>query len=290
MVEHIVMLCERGTWGSFPNDGKHIFEPKLDGIRILANKRENIVKLVGRSGEDYTDKFPEVVGDLQKYPMDFIPDGELCSANGDFRSIAGRVHLKDRFKIELNAKINPAVYCIFDLLSINGTYLVKRPLQERKQALEQLGEQEHVKIVRPQPLDVLIKLVKAQEIEGVVAKNLDSTYELRRSPNWIKFRPAEGFDLPIIGYEESDKPDRPFRSLILIWKGRELQASSGLTNDDLHYALEKFSAAKIAKTTREAGRNKRYFESPVGEAEIVFTSTPNLPVRFPRVVKLKFDR
>jgi ATP-dependent DNA ligase len=287
------MLCEKGIWSQFPNDGKHIFEPKLDGIRVLASKQEQAVKLVGRSGEDYTAKFPEVVKDLLKLPSgfaNFISDGELCAANGDFRSIAGRVHLKDGFRIELNAKVNPAVYYIFDLLSLNGGYLVKRPLRERKQLLETLGEQEHVKIVKPQPLDELIKLVEAQKIEGVVAKNLDSTYELRRSPSWIKFRPAEGFDLPIIGYEESDKPDRPFRSLILIWKGRELQASSGLANDDLHYALEKFSAAKIVRTTREAGRNKRYFESPVGEAEIVFTSTPNLPVRFPRVLKLKFDR
>ena len=289
-MQPIVMLCERGAWGAFSQGPDWIHEPKLDGIRILASKQGQTVKLVGRSGEDYTAKFSEVVEDLLKIPFDFISDGELCSANGDFRSIAGRVHLKDQFKIKLNAKVNPAVYYIFDLLNVNGAYLVKRPLRERKQALEQLGEQEHVKIVRPQPLDGLIKRVEAQEIEGVVTKNLNSVYELRRSPNWIKFRPAEGFDLPIIGYETSDKPDRPFRSLILLWKDKELQAASGLTKQDLQYALEKFSGAKIVRTVREASRNKHYFESPVGEAEIVFTSTPNIPVRFPRVAKLKFDR
>jgi len=288
-MQPIVMLCERGTWGQFPQGSNWIYEPKLDGIRILANKGDTI-KMIGRSGEDYTTKFPEVVEDLRKIALRFIPDGELCPVSGDFRSIAGRVHLKDSFKISLNAKANPAVYCIFDNIGTDGQLITSLPLHKRKRTLEAIEETEHIKIVRPQPLDVLIKLVEEQKIEGIVAKRIDSPYELRRSPNWIKFRPAESFDLPIIGYEESDKPDRPFRSLILIWKGRELQASSGLTKDDLHYAFEKFSAAKIVKTTKEAGRNKNHFESPVGEAEIMFTSTPNLPVRFPRVIKLKLDR
>ena len=290
MAQPIVMLCERGEWGSFPQGPNTIYEVKFDGIRILASKQGQAVKLVGRSSEDYTDKFPEVVEDLQGYPHDLILDGELCSADGDFRSIAGRVHLRDRFRIELNARANPAVYYAFDLLKLDETHLVKRPLRERKLALERLGEKAHVRIVRPQPLDELIKRVEAREIEGIVAKELDSIYELRRSPSWVKFRPAEGFDLPIIGYEESDKPDRPFRSLILLWEGRELQAGSGLSDDDLRCAFEKFSEARVARTVRGAGRDKRYFKAPVGEAEVVFTSTPNLPVRFPRVLRLKFDR
>lgn len=262
----------------------------FDGIRILGNVQPDTVKLIGRSGEEYTNNFPEVVEDLRKYPISFIPDGELCLKSGDFRSLSGRVHLKDQFKISLRAKIDPGIYYIFDVLGINGQIIAKQPLRERKRVLNQIGEQEHIKIVMPEPLEELVKRVDAQELEGIVAKNLDSPYELRRSPNWLKSRPAEGFDLPIIGYEESNKPGRPFRSLILVWKGRELQASSGLTNDDLHYALEKFSEAEVSRTTREAGRDKHYFKSPVGQAEVVFTSTPRLPVRFPRVVKLKFDR
>jgi len=290
MARPIVMLCERGEWGSFPQGPDWIYEVKFDGIRILASKQGQAVKLVGRSGENYTDKFPEVVDDLKQYRSDFILDGELCSLDGDFRSVAGRVHLRDKFRIELNARANPAIYHAFDLLNLDGTYLVRHPLRERKRLLEQLGETEHVKIVRPRPLEELIRRVEAQEIEGIVAKDMSSAYELCRSPRWMKFRPAEGFDLPIIGYEESDKPERPFRSLILLWKGRELQAASGLSEQDLQYAFQKFSEAKIARTAKEAGRNKHYFEKPIGEAEVVFTSTPNLPVRFPRVLKLKFDR
>jgi bifunctional non-homologous end joining protein LigD len=291
MAQQIVMLCEKGQWKAFPQGPDWIYEVKFDGIRVLASKQGAEVRLVGRSGEDYTSKFPEVVTDLQEYQQDLILDGELCSADGDFRTIAGRVHLQDRFRIELSAKVSPAIYHIFDLLRLGDTYLVKQPLRERKRLLEQqLGEKEHVKIVRPQPLEELVRRAEAQEIEGLVAKNLNSTYELHRSPSWVKFRPAESLDLPIVGYEESDKPERPFRSVILLWKGRELQAASGLTEQDLQYAFQKFREARVVRTVREAGRNKHYFEAPVGEAEVVFTSTPNLPTRFPRLLKLKWDR
>jgi bifunctional non-homologous end joining protein LigD len=285
-----VMLCQKGDWGSFPQGPNWIFEPKLDGIRLLSAKVGEEVKLVGRSGEDYTSKFPEIAADLRTYPDDFILDGELCSESGDFRELAGRVHLTDPFKISLRAQVDPAVYHAFDLLGLNGKYLVKLPLRERKRGLEALGERGRVRIVRPQPLEELVRLVKEQRIEGIVAKDLDSPYVLERSPSWRKFRPAESFDLPVIGYETSAKPDRPFRSLILLWRGRELQAASGLGEKELRQAFERFRTAQVVRVTREGGREKRYFASPLGQAEVVFTSTPNLPVRFPRVVRLKWDR
>ena len=285
-----VMLCQRGTWGAFPQGPNWIFEPKLDGIRLLSAKVGGEVKLVGRSGEDYTDKFPEVVADLLSYPGDFILDGELCSPDGDFRTIAGRVHLRDRFRIELASKASPAVYFSFDVLKVGEELVGSLPLRRRKEILEEMGERGRVRLVRPLPLDELLRLVGEQRIEGIVAKNLDSPYRFERSPHWVKFRPAEGFDLPIIGYETSDKPERPFRSLILLWRGRELQASSGLGEEELRQAFERFRTAQVVRVTREGGREKRYFASPLGQAEVVFTSTPNLPVRFPRVIRLKWDR
>jgi ATP-dependent DNA ligase len=306
MADKTVMLCERGTWGHFPAAEGYCFEQKFDGVRMLGLRNGSEVRLIGRSGEDYTRQFPEITEALgtyakregspphiriKVYPSEFLLDGEMCSSNGDFRSIAGRVHVKDAFKISLTAKVNPATYHVFDILSLEGQNLTSLPLRERKRVLEEnIHETDRIKVVHQQPLEELVKRVEAHEIEGIVAKRLNSPYELRRSSNWLKFRPADTFDLPIIGYEESDKPDRPFRSLVLDWNGKELQAASGLTAQDLQHALDKFSEAKIARTTTEAGRKKHYFEKPVGQCEVVFTSMPSLPVRFPRVVKLKFDR
>lgn len=49
-----VMLCEKREWKAWPAGGNWIFQKKLDGIRMKAPKRSNEVRLVGRSGEDYT--------------------------------------------------------------------------------------------------------------------------------------------------------------------------------------------------------------------------------------------
>lgn len=279
-----VMLCEKREWGDLKSNelpaGNYSFEPKLDGIRIKAVKNGNVVKLVGRSGEDYTNAFPEVVDGLKLYQHDFLPDGEMCAASGNFGDISGRVHLRDRFKIALRAKVNPAVYHMFDVLEMDGRDLLKLPLRERKPLLESLGETERVKIVRSTPLEELVRLVNAQRLEGIVAKDLDSPYEFCRSPRWLKFRPAPPHDLPIIGYEDSDKPGRPFRSLIILMGDREIQASSGLSMADLQYAKEIFAQTEVVRTS---GR-KHYFKEPVGTCEVAFSTLPNLPVRFPKVI------
>lgn len=140
--------------------------------------------------------------------------------------------------------------------------------------------------MRPEPLETLLERVERHEIEGVVAKKPDSPYELTRSPNWIKFRPSESEDLPIIGYEESDKPDRPYRSLILQRGEKEVQASSGLSQEDLKRTWGLFSRAKVV---RAVGR-KRYFEVPVGVAEISFYGDGSIPFRFPKVLRIRFDK
>jgi len=282
MAKTTVMLCQKGTYGQFPPG--MLYEPKLDGIRAVATKAGLSVRLLGRSGEEYTKKFPEITHELRNLtPQDFVVDGEVCGK--DFNSLAGRVHLEDPFKIGMRSKVEPCTYHIFDLLALDGRRLTELPLVERKKALETLGETEHVRIVRSEPLDALLERVEKQEIEGVVAKQPSSPYEFSRSPNWIKFRPSESQDLPIIGYEESDKPDRPYRSLILQRGDGEVQASSGLSQEDLERTHEMFSRSEIVRTV---GR-KRYFKHPVGIAEISFYGDGSIPFRFPKVKRLRFD-
>jgi bifunctional non-homologous end joining protein LigD len=289
-----VMLCERCPWGSFPRGQDWVYEPKFDGIRCLAFKHGDTVRLVGRSGEDYTKQFPEIVQALRAIQGDFVLDGELCSEGAwDFRRIAGRVHLQDPFRIELRAKADPAVYWVFDVLEAGGKSLVSLPLKERKEALVNLlsSSSARVKPVLPLPLEQLVEAAEEGIIEGLVAKRLSSTYQFRRSPDWVKSRPREGEDAKIIGYETSDKPERfGIRSLILLGKHGEFQASSGLTAEDLKMLSEIFSKATVARVEKKEGRELRYFASPVGEAEVVMASAPGIPVRFPRVVRLKLDR
>jgi ATP-dependent DNA ligase len=102
----------------------------------------------------------------------------------------------------------------------------------------------------------------------------------------VKFRKEDCLDLPIIGYEDTDKPTRPFRSLILLKDGKEVQASSGLSEADLRMLDEVFKG----KPQRQVG-TKRYFDEPVGIAEVKFYGrSPDIPYRFPRVERFRFDK
>jgi ATP-dependent DNA ligase len=123
----------------------------------------------------------------------------------------------------------------------------------------------------------------AKLIEGMVGKDPRAPYEFRRSPGMIKFRPAPPEDLPIVGFEDTTKPHRPFRSLILRRKDangtvKEVQASSGLTEEDMRTLDEMFKG----KPQRVVG-TKHYFTEPIGVAEIKFSSAPDIPFRFPVV-------
>jgi bifunctional non-homologous end joining protein LigD len=281
-MSEVVMLCQRGEYGQFPQGW--INEPKLDGTRAKAVKQGDRVKLINRRGGDYADKFPEIIADLQRMDGDFTIDGEICSK--DFSTLAGRAHLTDPFRIELLSRNQPCTYHVFDILQHNGSQLAGLPLIDRKRFLYALGESEHIKIVMHQPLELLIQQVEAGEIEGIVAKNPNSIYEFRRSPSWVKFRKEDTEDLPIIGFEDTDKKSRPFRSLIMLRNGKEVQASSGLSGTDLRMLDEIFKG----KPQRVVG-TKRYFDGPVGIAEVKFYGqSPDIPYRFPRVERLRFDK
>lgn len=278
----VAMLCKKGEWGRFPEG--YVYEPKLDGTRCVAVKRGSQVKLINRRGDDYTERFPELVAEISQLEGDLTLDGEITSR--DFSTLAGRAHLQDTFRIELLSKLQPCDYCVFDLLEVDGKDLTSLPLRQRKLQLRlRVSDNERLHLVLPQPLDVLLREVEAKRIEGVVAKHPESPYEFRRSPYWIKFRKEENEDLPIIGYEDTDKPHRPYRSLILRRGEREVQASSGLSEADLRLTAEMFKG----KVVRRVG-TKNYFAEPVGYAEVRFYGGSGIPVRFPRVVRLRFDK
>jgi len=284
MVE-VVMLCQKGEWGQFPKSW--LYEPKLEGTRGKAEKEGDVIRIINRRGLDYSYRFPEIVDALRRIKGNFIIDGEICSADFLFSTLAQRAHLQDKFKIDILKDTAPCTYHVFDILKGNGTSFINEPLIDRKGELFRIEESERVKIVWPKPLNVLVEMVERREIEGIVAKDPNSPYEFRRSPRWIKFRQEDTEDLPIIGYEDTDKPTRPFRSLIMLRGGKEVQASSGLSGADLTMLDEAFKD----KPQRVDGTKRYFLEGPIGVAEVKFyAQSPDIPYRFPRVERVRFDK
>ena len=134
------------------SDPKWLFEPKLDGFRILAFIRKGEVTLLTRSGNDYTGHYPWVAQDLAAYPeADMVVDGEMIAINDkgvpDFNLMQYSAEIALR-GLRLEGEY-PVVYYPFDLLHLNDHSLLSIPLHERKAKLkESLSGTERV-----QPVD-----------------------------------------------------------------------------------------------------------------------------------------
>ena len=64
------------------SDSKWLFEPKLDGFRILAFIRKGEVTLRTRNDNDYTGHYPWVAQDLAAYSdSEMVVDGEMAALN-----------------------------------------------------------------------------------------------------------------------------------------------------------------------------------------------------------------
>ena len=114
-----------------------ILERKLDGERCVARKVGSDVRLESRTGTDLTSTYPEVGAAVAaQRSRDLLLDGEVVAYDGDQTSFT---RLQQRLGVtrpspEQVAKY-PVVYCVFDLLEVDGEDLTDRPLVERRARL-----------------------------------------------------------------------------------------------------------------------------------------------------------
>src|SRR5690242_2934947 len=87
---------EATTVDEIPTGDQWQYEPKWDGFRCIAFRRDKKITLQSKSGKPLTRYFPEVVEDLAKLKAtDFVLDGEIVIALGDrlsFNDLLQRIH------------------------------------------------------------------------------------------------------------------------------------------------------------------------------------------------------
>jgi ATP-dependent DNA ligase len=110
----------------------------------------------------------------------------------------------------------PLLYFVFDVMILGGRDVTGEPLAIRRGLLEtkvlpKLAEPVRYVGLLDAPLPTLIQSVKADGLEGLVAKRLDSRYEPGvRSGAWLKMRVNRGQEFVIGGYTVGN----PFDALI----------------------------------------------------------------------------
>ena len=155
------------------SDPNWIFEPKLDGIRCLAFKDGNDVRLMSRNKLDLSDAYAGVTRALGHQVHDFVIDGEIAAVK-DGRTSFALLQQARRMKV-------PIQYFVFDIISIDGKAVTKRPVLERKAVLKKaLTWRKPLRFVDHVVGDGEASLNTAceQGLEGVIAKRTASRYEL----------------------------------------------------------------------------------------------------------------
>ncbi len=122
------------------NHPNWIFEPKYDGLRILARFDGKQVTLLSRYGDPQNVPFPDVVEALgEALDRPAIVDGEVVCfderGRTSFRELQQRFHLKDLAEVEARRERYPASVYLFDVLYLDGRDVRDLPLRERKELL-----------------------------------------------------------------------------------------------------------------------------------------------------------
>ena len=186
-----------------------IFEEKYDGDRILAYKEEDRVKLLSRNGKDRTSRFPGVtaaIGSIQAQTL--VLDGEVVVF--DNKGIS-------RFQLLQQRKGNP-VYAVFDCLFRDGKDLRQEPLSVRRAEMEHLIDRTksllRSRILATNGLDAF-RIARRRGYEGVVAKDLSSSYMEARSTKWLKVKIRQEEEYVICGYTRPAGSRSHFGALLL---------------------------------------------------------------------------
>jgi bifunctional non-homologous end joining protein LigD len=195
-------------------------------------------------------------------------------------------------------------YAAFDLLSLDGEDLRTKPLIERKSMLKKLMKAARSPLLYGDHLSGDSKAAYGEacrlKLEGLVSKRKDGHYTSRRDPSWIKSKCLGRSEFIIGGYRPSDKPKRPFASLLLgeytpkglIYRGRVGTGFDMHALADLGPMLE--SRAQAKSPFREVPpdiRSEALWVEPDLVAEITYTElTGDGHLRHPNFVGLRNDK
>jgi bifunctional non-homologous end joining protein LigD len=256
-----------------------LYELKLDGYRIVADRRGEQVDLRYRRKGVATASYPEVARAVRALaPRRVVLDGEIVAFDDDgkpsFQRLGRRLHARRPFEVRRAAAEVPVVYLAFDLLALGDHDLRALPLHERKRLLLELlpgrgllRALDHLEDDgRP-----LYELCQQQGLEGVVAKRADSVYRPgpKRTGDWVKIKCLRDEEFVVVGWEQRSNA-RTLGSLIvasylgdtLVSRGKVGSGLDDATIDELHRRLEPLAISDAPLATRLRNAKKRHWVEP----------------------------
>ncbi len=217
------------------NAKDYIYELKFDGIRAIIFVSPKCFYIMSKNNKDLTNVYPELKSIQKIVKKKVIFDGEIVALDKGLPSFSKLL------KPEKNKE--DIFFVAFDIL-YEDKNLIDMPLLKRKEILAKYPNTEvfwKIKYITNEGIK-LFKIVKKLNLEGIVAKNLNSTYHPNKRTNdfiTIKSRQREQFIIG--GYIEKNKC-----ILLLLgeYKKKKLQYVGKVVMNKKHPLYQKIKNAK----------------------------------------------
>jgi bifunctional non-homologous end joining protein LigD len=233
-----------------------LLERKLDGERCVARKDGADVRLESRTGKDLTGTYPEVrTAVAAQVPRRMLLDGELVAYDGEQTSFS---RLQQRLGVARPSPqlvgSYPVVYCVFDILELDGEDLAAQPLLQRRARLtEAIRSSDALQLIEDWRGDSERRFALACRSgwEGLIAKRADAPYATGRSKDWLKLKCVWEQEFVIGGFTDPAGSRSDFGALLVGYH------EAG----QLRYA-GKVGTGYTAATLHDLGARLRALETP----------------------------
>ena len=254
--------------------GDWLFEQKFDGIRLLAYKDGDEVRLYSRNR--LPQHLPAVANAIAQLPIDSaILDGEVT-----WDGHSG--------------------YHVFDILWLDGQPVTGLMLEERRALLQQLPFEpplRHVDLIEDaEPWE----RARREGWEGVIAKRRGSPYEHRRSKHWLKMKCELSQEFVVGGFTDPQGARVGLGALLVgYYHGDDLAFAGKIgTGFDTKLLLDlrsRLDALEVNATpfTKATGlpRLRAHWVKPDIVVQVAFIEwTVHGKLRHPRLIGVRFDK
>ncbi len=283
-----------------PEEAGWLHEVKFDGYRLQLHAHGKQVKILTRSGQNWTSRFPALAAELASWKLrSAILDGEAVVLDEGGRS---------RFQLLQNALEEGAnrkvVYYAFDLLYLGGSDLRAYALEDRKNLLAELLGRKKSKLLRfsrhfesggAKFLESSCRL----HLEGMVSKRKDAPYESGRSAAWVKAKCGRRQEVVIGGYTEPKGSREHIGALLVGYFDRGQlryagKVGTGYSRETLEHLLAKISPLAKADSPFAKGKppvRGTHWVEPRLAAEVSFSEwTQDGLLRAPVFLGLREDK
>jgi len=196
--------------------GKKLLEPKLDGVRVITiiNAENKTVTMYSRNGkelENFGHITRAIEANIDLFERSTVLDGEMVSSS--FQALMKQVHRKTDVQSE------DARLMLFDILplsefqageSVMGQRRRSNLLRSMKAVFDKIGSIDIIPQIEIDLAEYVGELQFKQYnkdaieagFEGIMIKDINATYQCKRSANWLKMKPFIEVSLEITNVEE----------------------------------------------------------------------------------------